>query len=160
NAVELGTKNLLAGGRVALNLTAFGYAYSNYQVASIINKTTVNQNVDARIAGLEVESVWQATADLRFNLAAGVLHTAITGGRVIDPLDRTQGDPGLAVVKAQDASNCVVNSAALANFVAVQEALPGRPTSAGVTGNSAALLGVCSGLYSAFGLYDYAGHDV
>jgi outer membrane receptor protein involved in Fe transport len=160
DAVELGTKNVLAGGRLALNLTAFHYVYSDYQVASIINKSTVNQNVDAKIAGLEIESVWQATRDLRFNLSAGLLHTAIRRGEVIDPLNRTQGDPGLALVKAQDGSNCVVNRAALASLVTVQEALPGAPNVLGVTGSPAALLGACSGLYSALGLYDYAGRNV
>lgn len=160
DAFEIGTKNVLADGRLALNLTGFYYDYRGYQVAGTINKSSVNQNVDARIYGLEFESVWEPVEDLRFNLSAGWLKTRIRGGAVIDTLDRTQGDPRLAVVKAQDASNCVVNRQALATLVAIQQGLPGAPNVRGVTGNPGALLAACSGAYSALGLYNYAGMNV
>lgn len=160
DAYEVGAKNVLAGGRLLLNLTAFHYDYRGYQVASTINKSSVNQNVDARIDGLELESVWEPAPRLRFNLGAGWLKTRIRGGAVLDTLDRTQGDPRLAVVKAADGANCIVNRAALATLVAIQEGLPGAPKAAGVTGSPSALLGACSGLYSALGLYDYAGMNV
>ena len=160
DAYEIGTKNTLAGGSVLLNLTAFHYDYSGYQIASIINKSSVNQNVDAKIDGVELESVWEPVHNLRFNLNAGWLHTKLTGGTLLDTLDRTQGNPALAVIKASDGSNCVVNRAALANLVAVQEGLPGAPNVPGVTGAPTALLGACSGLFSAFGLYNYAGMNV
>jgi outer membrane receptor protein involved in Fe transport len=160
DAYELGAKTLLAGGRVTLNLSAFHYDYAGYQVAATINKSAVNQNVDARINGLEIESVWRPTPDLRFDLSAGWLKTRIRGGAVLDTLDRTRGDPRLAVVKASDASNCVVNRAALASLVAIQQGLPGAPNLPGVTGNPAALLAACSGSYAALGLYDYTGLNV
>lgn len=160
DAFEVGSKNVLAGGKLALNLTGFYYNYDGYQVAGTINKSSVNQNIDARIYGLEVESVWEPIPDLQFNLAAGWLRTKIRSGAVLDTLDRTQGDPRLAVVKAQDASNCVVNRAALANLVAIQQRLPGAPTISGVSGNPAALLAACSGAYAALGLYNYAGMNV
>jgi outer membrane receptor protein involved in Fe transport len=160
NAYEIGTKNVLAHGAVVLNLTGFHYDYTGYQVSSIINKASVNQNIDAGIDGLELETVWQPTRALRFNLDAGWLRTAIKGGAFIDTLDRTQGNPALAVIKAQDASNCVVNRAALARLLAVQQGAPGAPVVAGVTGAPTALLGACSGALGAFGLYDYAGMNV
>lgn len=160
DAYEIGAKNVLAGGRLLLNLTAFHYDYRGYQVASTINKSSVNQNIDARIDGLELESTWEPVERLRFNLNAGWLKTRIRGGAVLDTFDRTQGDARLAVVKAQDGSNCIVNRAALANLVAIQERLPGAPTVAGVSGNPAALLAACSGLYSGLGLYNYTGMTV
>jgi outer membrane receptor protein involved in Fe transport len=160
DAFEVGTKNVLADGRLLLNLTGFYYDYRGYQVAATINKSTVNQNIDADIYGLEFESVWEPIADLRFNLSAGWLKTKIRGGAVIDTLDRSQGDPRLAVVKAQDASNCVVNAAGMASLVAIQQALPGAPNVRGVTGNPAALLAACSGAYSTLGLYNYSGLNV
>jgi outer membrane receptor protein involved in Fe transport len=160
DAFEVGTKNVLGGGRLLLNLTGFYYDYRGYQVAATINKSTANQNIDARIYGVEFESVWEPVADLRLNLSAGWLKTQIRGGAVIDTLNRTQGDPRLAVIKAQDASNCVVNAAGLARLVAVQQGLPGAPTVRGVTGNPAALLAACSGAYSTLGLYNYGGINV
>jgi len=160
DAYEIGAKNLLADGRLLLNLTAFHYDYNGYQIASTINKSSVNQNVDARIDGVELESVWEPAPRLRFNLNAGWLRTRIRGGAVLDTFDRTQGDPRLAVVKAQDGANCVVNRAALATLVAIQQALPGAPNLRGVTGNPTALLGACSGLYSGLGLYNYTGMNV
>lgn len=160
DAVEVGTKNVLAAGRLLLNLTGFYYDYRGYQVAATINKSTANQNIDAQIYGLEFESVWEPVRDLRFDLSAGWLKTKIRGGAVIDTLNRTQGDPRLAVVKAQDASNCVVNAAGMASLLAIQQGLPGAPNVRGVTGNSAALLAACSGAYATLGLYDYAGLNV
>ncbi|CAN7455551.1 TonB-dependent receptor [Phenylobacterium sp. LjRoot219] len=160
DAFEMGTKNILAGGRLALNLTGFYYNYDGYQVAGTINKSSVNQNIDAQIYGLEFESVWEPVADLQLNLAAGWLKTTIRDGAVIDTFNRTQGDPRLAVMKAQDASNCVVNRAALATLVAIQQGLPGAPAIRGVTGNPGALLAACSGAYSALGLYNYAGTNL
>jgi outer membrane receptor protein involved in Fe transport len=151
---------VLAHGRVVLNLTAFHYDYRGYQVSAIINKSSVAQNLDAAMDGLELESVWEPIERLRFNLNAGWLKTRIRGGAVIDTLDRTQADPRLSIVKAQDGSNCVVNRAALAGLIASQEGLPGAATIPGVTHNAAALLGVCSGLYAAYGLYDYTGMNV
>ena len=160
DAYEIGTRNVLAHGRLVLNLTAFHYDYGGYQVAAIINKSSVAQNVDAAIDGLELESVWEPVERLRFNLSAGWLKTRIRGGAVLDTLDRTQGDPRLSIVKAQDGSNCVVDRAALAGLLAIQQGQPGARTVAGVTGNPLTLLGVCSGLAAAYGLYDYAGMNV
>lgn len=159
NAYEIGTRNVLAHGRLVLNLTAFHYDYRGYQVAAIINKSSVAQNIDAAIDGAELETIWEPVERLRLNLSAGWLRTRIRDGAVIDTLDRTQGDPRLSIVKAQDGSNCVVNRAALADFLAIQQGLAGARTPA-LTGNTAALLGVCSGLDAAYGLYDYAGMDV
>jgi len=160
DAYEVGTKNILAGGRLMLNLTAFLYDYRGYQVSSIVNKSSITQNIDARLHGAELESVWEPRRGLRFNVGAGWLRTRIREGQVIDTLDRTQGDPRLAIVKAQDGSNCVVNRGGLAQLVAIQEALPGAPNLPGVTGQPAALLAACSGVYSALGLYNYAGTGV
>lgn len=160
NAFEVGTKNTLAGGRLTLDLTGFYYDYRGYQVSSTINKSSVNQNIDADIWGLELESVWEPVERLRFNLDAGWLKTRIKGGSVLDTLNRTQGDPRLAIVKGQDGSNCVVNAAALGSLIASQQGAPGAPSYPGVTANPAALLAACSGAYSLIGLYNYAGVNV
>jgi outer membrane receptor protein involved in Fe transport len=159
-AYEIGSKNVLAGRRLVLNATAFIYDYDGYQVSAIINKAAQNVNLGAKIHGAEVEGVWEPVHDLRFNLAAGWLRTRIGMGSSIDTLDRTQGNSALAVIKGSDASNCVVNRAALAQLVAIYQGLPGAPRVPGITGAPTALLGACSGLYSALGLYNYAGQNV
>ena len=58
NAFEIGTKNVLYGGRLTMNLTGFYYDYHGYQIASLIDQSAVNQNVNAQIMGVEYESVW------------------------------------------------------------------------------------------------------
>jgi outer membrane receptor protein involved in Fe transport len=108
NALELGTKNTLLGGSMVLNGTAFAYDYQGYQVSKIQNRTSINENIDAKIKGLELESIWGPMRALRFNVNVGYLDTEITGGQSIDTFNRTQGDPNLVVMKTDAAANCVV----------------------------------------------------
>ena len=58
DAFEIGSKNVMAGGRVQANLTAFYYKYDALQVSKIVARTSVNENVDANIYGLEGEFVF------------------------------------------------------------------------------------------------------
>jgi outer membrane receptor protein involved in Fe transport len=108
DSIEVGTKNTLAGGSVLLNLTGFHYNYKGYQVSKIVNRTSVNENIDAKIWGLELESIWTPVRALRFNTAIGYLDTSIGNSQSIDVFNRTQGDPNLVLVKTGSASNCVV----------------------------------------------------
>lgn len=144
DAFEIGTKNALLGGSLILNATAFYYNYKGYQISKIVNKSSQNENVDAKIKGAELESIWEPVHNLRFNLNAGWLDTQIESGSSIDTLNRTQGDPGLVVVKASDGSNCVATTAGVAALLTV------APT---------AVLGICSGLPAALagpiGIYNY-----
>jgi len=143
NAIELGTKNTLLEGSLLLNLTAFSYDYQGYQVSKIVNRTSINENLDAKIKGLELESIWTPIRALRFNAAVGYLETEITGGESIDTFNRTQGDPNLVLVKSQDASNCVANASGVATLMNVINGVAGYPVVPGVTGNPFALLAVC-----------------
>ena len=112
NSWELGSKNTLLGGAMVLNLTAFKYDYIGYQVSKIINRTSVNENIDASIKGLELETVWSPLDGLRLNLNVGYLDTEIEDGTLsIDTFNRTQGNPLLTVVKAASGANCVVTTA-------------------------------------------------
>lgn len=144
DAFEIGTKNALLNGSLILNLTGFYYNYKGYQISKIVNKSSQNENVDATIKGLEIESIWEPITNLRFNMQAGWLDTEIETGSSIDLLNRTQGDPTLTVVKATDGSNCVANTAGVAALLAVAPS---------------AVLGICSGLPAALagplGIYNY-----
>jgi outer membrane receptor protein involved in Fe transport len=114
NAFEVGSKNLLAGGRVQANLTAFYYQYDALQVSKIVARTSVNENVDANIYGLEGEFVFSPVTDLLIDANFAYLNTKIKDFTSIDPRDPSNGDPNWTVIKdITDGSNCVLATAAL-----------------------------------------------
>ncbi|WGM40280.1 TonB-dependent receptor [Caulobacter sp. NIBR1757] len=137
DAWEFGSKNTFDEGRVVANVTGFHYDYIGYQVSKIVNRTSVNENIDAKIYGLELETIWAPIDNLRLNANIGYLHTEIGESESIDTFDRTQGQAGLWVVKAQNASNCVVTTAQ------AQAAL------AASAGNPFAIFGLCAGAFGA-----------
>ena len=111
DAFEVGSKNTLLSGAMTFNATAFYYDYKDYQISQIRDRTAVNENFDATIWGLEFETVFAPTRDLRIIANLGYLDTEIADGEEsIDIMDRTAGDPNYIVVKpwAQLPSNCVV----------------------------------------------------
>jgi len=114
DAYEIGTKNTLANGTLMLNLTGFYYKYSGYQISKIVNRTAVNENIDAEIRGLELESIFEPVRGLRFNATVGYLQTEITDAESIDTLNRTQDTPGWSVLKDLTTSNCIARDADLA----------------------------------------------
>jgi outer membrane receptor protein involved in Fe transport len=139
NAYEIGTKNTLMDGSLVLNLTGFYYDYKGYQVSKIINRTSINENIDAQVMGLEFETIWQPVSGLRLNAQVGYLDTEIKNGSSIDTFNRTQGVAGLTLVKSSAASNCVVSTAAAQTALAISNGqVPG------FTPNPFNLLGVCT----------------
>jgi len=111
DSFEIGTKNVLLNGTLTLNMTAFYYDYKDYQVSQIRDRTAVNENFDAKVWGLEFETVFAPTHNLRFNANVGYLRTKIGKGETsIDIMNRTQGNPDYTLVKPwmQLPSNCVV----------------------------------------------------
>eukprot|EP01037_Dinobryon_pediforme_P017184 gene17184-17377_t len=141
NAFEVGTKNTLLGGSMILNANAFYYDYQGYQISAIVNRNSVNTNINAKVYGLEVEGLWEPIRHLRLNGSAGYLHTEITSGSTADQLNLTAGDPTLSVVKALGASNCTAKT----QDVATVQALVNY-TKAGVI--PASVLQPISGLFS------------
>ncbi len=138
NSFEIGTKNTLLDGSLVFNATAFYYDYKGYQVSKIVNRTSVNENIDAKISGLEIESIWEPIHHLRFNANLGLLKTEIVDSKSIDTANRTQGDPNLILVKASNASNCVASKADVVGLLTAINANP-VPYNFGY-----ALLGVCT----------------
>ncbi len=116
NAFEVGTKNILSGGRALLNLTAYYYDYVDYQIAFLEEFSARNTNVDATSLGIELESqyVWDNgfSADFTF----GWQQTEISGGQTYDPFDRTQGRDDLTYIVTPQ-NGCVVETAALAPMI-------------------------------------------
>ena len=121
NAFEIGMKNTLFNGSMLLNLGAFYYDYTDYQVSQIRDRTAVNENFDAKIWGFEVEMLYSVSPDLKINANLGYLDTRIADGETsIDIMNRTQDDPNYTLVKpwVQLPSNCVVPTAVAENYVA------------------------------------------
>jgi outer membrane receptor protein involved in Fe transport len=149
NSFEVGTKNTLADGRLTLNLTGFYDIYQGYQVANIVAKTAINQNINANIYGIEFQSDWSPVDHLTFDANIGWLHTAITGGTIMDQENLTQGDPNLVVLKAADGSNCVVNAAGLAALLNATSAAPSGIQQSILLGSPfpGGARGICGGQY-------------
>jgi outer membrane receptor protein involved in Fe transport len=54
--IDRGPNLVLAVPRLQLNATGFHYNYKGYQVSKIINRTSINENIDAKVWGAEFES--------------------------------------------------------------------------------------------------------
>lgn len=114
NALELGTKNSLLENRMTLNATAFYYDYKNYQIARISDRSTINENFDTTSFGLELETLWQATQNTRFNAALGYLKTRVgKGEKSVDVMNRTNGDEDWILLRPFFASpsSCIAPAA-------------------------------------------------
>lgn len=94
-AYEVGVKNVLNDGRMTANLTGFYYEYEGYQITRIVNRTSVNANLDATIKGLEAEFTWEPVNGLVFDLNLGYLNSEITNsiGGLVDPINVTNSNP-------------------------------------------------------------------
>lgn len=126
NSYELGTKNTLAGGALQLNATGFYYDYKGYQITQIVNRTSANFNIDTKLTGLELESIWNPVSTFVVNANIGILDTEIQDTFGIDVLDRTNGRADLITLKnASSYSNCVVSAQ---GYAAVLAALPAGST--------------------------------
>lgn len=173
NAFEIGTKNTLLGGSLLFNATGFSYDYKGYQISKIVNRTSVNENVDAKVYGLELETIWSPVRNLKLNANLGYLHTKIGSGVTsIDTMNRTQSNPAYTVVKVGPNSsavgaNCVLATAGVATILgagaggtlpwacsgaAAYQAFLSAPAAAGGAGLPAA---TAAFLANATGLYTY-----
>ena len=139
NSFEVGMKNTMLDGSLILNATVFHYDYTGYQVSKIVNRTSVNENIDAKIKGFELESIWEPINNLRFNASLGLLQTEIGEASSIDTFNRTQGNTSLIVMKASNASNCTASKAGVQGLMTLINAGALAPTT---------MLGVCSGAFT------------
>jgi len=159
NSYEIGTKNTLAGGALQLNATGFYYDYKGYQITQIVNRTSANFNIDTKLKGLELESIWNPVSTLIVNANLGLLNTEIQDTWGIDVLDRTNGRADLVTLKnASSFANCVVSAQGYATLLG---AIQGNPALAGATrdlcsgalwGATTAFAGSRAAAEAAFGL--------
>ncbi|MES2724161.1 MAG: TonB-dependent receptor [Pseudomonadota bacterium] len=118
NALEVGMKNTLMDGQLLLNLTAFSYDYKGYQIGRSVNRSVYNENIDAKIKGLELESVWSPIENLKLNANIGYLDTKIEQGVVVDTFNRTRGDSAY-IYGNSTSGGCVVRATGVAAILAV-----------------------------------------
>jgi outer membrane receptor protein involved in Fe transport len=96
SAYEIGMKNVLGDGRMTANLSGFYYDYQGYQITRIVNRTSINANLDATIQGFEGEFTWEPTNGLVFDVNIGYLSSEITDslGGLVDPINVTNSNAG------------------------------------------------------------------
>ena len=110
DAFELGSKNTLLDGTVTLNLAAFYYDYTDYQISEIVDRAAYNHNYDATVWGLEIEADWRPLENLKLSFKGGYEHARFKDGELaIDLMDRTAGDPNWVTVRPFPTapSNCI-----------------------------------------------------
>ncbi len=145
DAFEIGSKNVFANGAFTFNATAFYYKYAGLQLSRIVARTSVNDNIDATIYGLELESIIRPSRNWAINLGASYLKTKAgsSGDRLTNPRDPSGGRADAVIIKdITNGSNCAVvsNSGSVAGvngFVNTAQtiinsgAIPGLKPSAG-----------------------------
>ncbi|MFP6665574.1 MAG: TonB-dependent receptor [Deltaproteobacteria bacterium] len=90
NAFEVGMKNKILDLGLVANFAAFYYDYTGYQVSKIQNRTSINENIDANVWGLEIETMWAVpwVPGLLIDMNFSYLGTEIKNGeRSVDPRD-------------------------------------------------------------------------
>ena len=104
NAWEIGAKNSFQDGRLVLNGSFFLYDYGGLQVTRIANNSSINDNIDADIMGLELEGLWQPEAlpGLAIDFGYSWLNTEVDGSMSVDPVNRTGGNPDWILLKNID----------------------------------------------------------
>ena len=169
DAFEIGSKNSFLDGKLRANITAFYYKYKGLQLSRITARTSVNDNVDANVYGLEGEFIIQPTRNLLVNLNASYLYTKVASDKFLaNPRDPSGGRSDAVIIKdISNGSNCAVvpttagNAAGANGFVAQANslinagAIPGLQAGAGLRAPSA--FPTDSGLNGATGAFSFCG---
>ena len=110
DAFEVGSKNVFGNGEFTLNLTAFYYKYAGLQISRIVQRTSVNDNINATVYGAEAEVLIRPTRNFVVNIGASYLHTKVTGDQLFGDTRDPSGGRGDAVIikDITNASNCAV----------------------------------------------------
>ncbi len=148
NAFEIGSKNTFANGKLTFNLTGFYYQYKALQLSRIVARTSVNDNVDANIWGIEAEAIIRPSREVAVNLGFSYLNTEVSEDKFLsNPRDPSGGRSDAVIIKdITNGSNCAVipttagNGAGANGFVAQVNslinagAIPGLTAGAGLQG--------------------------
>jgi outer membrane receptor protein involved in Fe transport len=155
DAFEIGSKNTFGNGTLRLNLTGFYYKYRGLQLSRIVARTSVNDNINADIYGVEAEAVMSPTPALVVNANFSYLKTKVSDDRLLEnPRDPSGGRSDAVIIKdITNASNCAVTgpSAALTNAYvgAINTGLGLRAPTPVPGTNTTGAFSVCSALAGA-----------
>ena len=112
DSYELGTKNTLLDGTLQANLTGWYYDYKGYQISSIVNRSSLNVNLNATLYGVEGEFLWAPDTHWAFNANFGWTHSEVANGQsLVDTRNPTHGSTYAMVLKDSQGSNCIIDSA-------------------------------------------------
>ena len=123
NATEFGIKINLDSRGSFVNVTYFDYDFQDMQISKIVDRTAVNENIDAVNSGIELE-VAAVFNKWRIDFTASMLDTEIVGGSSINSADPANAaawaaagnTPDFVNVKNGDTSIFVVPSGTQAAF--------------------------------------------
>ncbi|OYW48887.1 MAG: TonB-dependent receptor [Novosphingobium sp. 28-62-57] len=98
DSFEIGSKNRF--GSLQLNLSGFYYRYKDLQLSRITARTSVNDNINADIYGVEAEAIVAPTRNLLINMSASYLKTKVVGDQLfVDTRDPSAGRSDTVLIK-------------------------------------------------------------
>ena len=94
DAIEFGTKNVFFDGRMTLNGGLFAYDYGGLQVTRIANNSSINDNIDAKTWGMEIDTMFrpESMPQLTIDASYSYLSAEADGGTSLDPTNRVGGN--------------------------------------------------------------------
>jgi iron complex outermembrane recepter protein len=139
NAFEIGTKNKFGDGTLTLNASAFYYQYKGMQLSRIVNRTSINDNVDADIYGLELEAIVRPSPRWTIQMGASYLKTKVTGDLFVqNPRDPAAGRSDAVIIKDLGAAfNCVVTPNVAGNGAGTRQLVTAFNGALGLAGPTA-----------------------
>ena len=127
NAYEFGVKTRLLDGQMTLNSALFRYDYVGLQSTRIRNNSNLIENIDASIAGLELEGIFSPSGmpNLNFDFAYSFLNTSVQDTMSVDPLNRVGGVDGWVLLNNIDpgsltATNFIARESQISNELVAQ----------------------------------------
>ncbi len=108
DAYEIGSKNQFGG--LTLNATAFYYKYKDLQLSRIVARTSVNDNVNANIYGVELEAIMRPVRAMTVNANFSYLHATVSNDKLLsNPRDFGGGRSDAVIIKdITNGANCAV----------------------------------------------------
>ena len=160
DSFEVGSKNTFLDGRLRLNLAAFYYKYKGLQISRIISRTSVNDNINANIYGVEADAILQPIRAFAVNVGFSYLKTKVAGDTFFaNPRDFSGGRGDAVIIKdITTAANCAViptvagNAAGAQAFVSAINGSIGLnaptpfPANSGLNPGTTGAFSICSAL--------------
>ena len=114
DSFEIGSKNTFLDGTLRFNLTGFYYKYQQLQLSRIVARTSVNDNVNVDIYGVEAEAIVSPIPRFVANFNFSYLHSKVKDDKFLaNPRDPSGGRSDAVIIKdITNTSNCAVQSTA------------------------------------------------